>query len=327
MCGLETLGIYKQISFRKNHKAASVYLMGYYGNIQLIETSELMAEKLGVKNCNTTYLRHKKFHVMNGYSYLFACDAKNQNSNGTISLEKEELQKMSEVFSDAYSMPVYSINCLGELIRYNNAREAQEQLGLTRIYTHGTRNSSKNLYFIPANDIEIRDENAQIVFDKNGRPKIDYSKLDKFIESMPESGNFPVFVVDFSGKATYVESLDHITCVSKNTLLKCIKEERPMQNGYLILKARLYVKRNDAHLAQRDENGDLIADEEKIRKTAKEKFNKGRVSVVKLTNLQTNETIEFYSTGEAARFLGVTKQAINYSNKHKVPCRGHRVIY
>ena len=324
---LDCLAAYNQVSFLG--KLKPVYAMDYYGNLQRFSCIKDMKTALSAQY-NETTVKGESHNTSKGNVISLASRLEIIKEDGEIELDKSQLKQMTEVFSYGQNVPLYLINPLGEIKRFETSAQAKEAIGVDGLYTHGSRNSKEGCFFIPANDIEVRDENGKIIFNESGKPLVDYQKLDEFIETMPDSKEYPIFLLYRDGHVVFANSIDD-ACNKKGykreVLLKSVRTGKPTKNGILVLKAKTYIKRNADNSAFRDEIGCCVADEEKIQKVLNEKFKNNKGFVVKLFDLNTGETLVFNSVTEVAKHLGVSKQAVNYANKYGKTCKGWKVIY
>ncbi len=157
----------------------SVYAVNPDGTYQKYHTQKEAADALGIRRTKISQCVNGISTMASGRGFVKASDVETFKE-GKLSVNREFLKKIALEISTPRVKAVYLFNQKGDCVRYNGAREAAENTGLS--YTTvkeclaGNRDSSKGYRFIYADKFEHRDENGQI--------SVDYGKLDKISEEI-----------------------------------------------------------------------------------------------------------------------------------------------
>ena len=319
---LECLAVYNQISFKS--KPMPLYAMDYYGRTKRFDSIVQASEMLGCSQAHIIKVLKGELHLANGLALGYASDLENEDK----SLNEAKLKELSKKFSSGLNLPIYMVDYSGKVTRFKNSAQAKEELGIEQIYTNGEKKSSNGLFFINANELDLRRDNGRVILDIFGKPEINYKKLYKILIEMSGRSSMPVYLIDKNKKAIRLnspkEAMQQFN-ISSEQIGKCLRGEILHTKGYVIVNAFDIELRDEKCQIITDKNGTPLLDEQKVADYALLLDIKRKQPVV-LKNIQTGEIIELESKKKAAEFFGITRQRLDSVLKTKTEYKGYYII-
>lgn len=319
---LECLAVYNQISFK--NKPMPLYAMDYYGRTKRFDSIVQASEMLGCSQAHIIKVLKGELHLANGLALSYASDLENKDK----SLNEAKLKELSKKFSSGLNLPIYMVDYSGKVTRFKNSAQAKEELGIEQIYTNGEKKSSNGLFFINANELDLRRDNGKVILDIFGNPEIDYKKLYKILIEMSGRPSKPLYLIDKNKNAVRFNSAKEITQkvgISSGDISKCLNGDILHVKGYVIVNAFDIELRDEKCRIMTDKKGAPLIDKQKVADYAT-LLDVKRKQAVSFKNIETGEVLEFESKMKAAEFFGITRQRLDSVLKTKTEFKGYYIL-
>ena len=113
------------------------------------------------------------------------------------------LKRILNNFSYASKRPIYAIDFYGNIQRFENKGDASEKLGISDATIYNILNDSTragDYIFVRAADVEKRDENFRLLYEDEGKPKIDIEAINQArTVFLCLSKKYPIVTIDVDG--------------------------------------------------------------------------------------------------------------------------------
>lgn len=220
-----------------------IYAIDYEGNIQYFNNRQEASNKLGIAKSRITDSIYDK-QVACGYIFINANQLEIDNYEGEKILDLDKIQELTNMFSSANSMPVCTIDLLGNVKRFLNPKDMQSKTKIPQDRISDILNRSnhcfetKGLLIVRENDILARDEYGKIKKDSAGNYLYNLETIAKLMKAFTEGKIKPVIARDIKTEETLIfksatEAARYL-CVSKQAVDACLKNISHTCSGYTI---------------------------------------------------------------------------------------------
>lgn len=256
---LKNAGNYNLFFKRRNPKP--IYSIDYDGNYEKFESVQAAINK---HSTVVSRILGGEICASNNKTYVYA--DRIESPDGKI--DSNAVWKSLLAFREANSQPIYSVDCFGNIKRYNNVKEASISLGIADSNISRVLNqinvTIRGYAFISAFDVEMRDKNGKLLKDENNKLIIDIEAINKVRENFLKSGkNFSIARIDKDGNVAIFKNIKEASENSANNY--AVKQS-------LAEKTYAYVRLSDVVLLDKfgdvvyDENNDFAIDYGKVEK-------------------------------------------------------------
>lgn len=311
----ECIKIYNP-AFCAYHKPQPIYAFSRDNAILKFQSKTDAMTTLGINYCSLAKCLEGTCHEANGYSFAYAKDVEIKNEDGTIELDEKVIKKIREGFSNSKKTPVYALFLDGSTKRFDSLTIASQELEIpVRSISKtalGYGHTANGCVFVNADEIEIRDDKGALVYDKKGQPLLNMEVKKAMLEKFSKAYRGPVCSIDCFGRIERFQDEEEAFSDfgTKVRIARDVGEKPRVFSKRIFVQENVIISRDKQGHAKYDKNGNYIYDVSKINKLL-EAFEDVKIRPIKARNIITNEVIEFESTTQAAKALGLTKQAIN----------------
>ena len=304
-------------------KQEPVYCVNRDGTVVKFESKIAASQFLNLPYSSVASSLKGRLHETKGYCFLSAKDVEIVQEDGTTKVDEAVLKKARESFEKAKTMPVYALDYDGNLTRYDSQTAASKDLeisisSISKCVLKDSHSAGRYI-FIPASELEIRNNAGILIQDKKGRPILDSEKIRQELQRFSKAYRGAICLIDYLGNIQVFETEQQaakkgfsLAKVSRN-----MSGDTMLEGKYLVVKENDILQRDEMGKTIFDENGDYIYDIAKINKYL-QAFETTKIKPVKAKNIATKEVITFESSAQAAEVLGVSKQAIGGCLKGKI---------
>ena len=135
-------------------------------------------------------------------------NAKNVNIKGSDKPDIKIINNLAKTIKPKNSGDIYAIDAEGVCTPYANTKEASAALSISTTTINKCLNRddkqvvSKGNYFIRANDIGMKDEDGNTIFDKNGEPVLNPDVISKAKDEIEKKA---LYLIKANGEYTKIK--------------------------------------------------------------------------------------------------------------------------
>lgn len=230
-----------------NAKTTPVYALSMDGSVQRFDSLAVASDELEISVSTISKSLLKSGHTAGKYVFVSANDLELRdekgaviyNDNGQPVLNNEVKKAELERFSHAYRGPVCSIDCFGNIRRYEDENEAFNYSS-NKVATLRDVNEKGKVYlgqiYVQENVIISRDEQGYARYDKDGNYIYDISKINKILEAFEDVKIKPVKAIDIiTGEVIEFKSSTEAACIlniKKQAIHAVLKGKNKTASGY-----------------------------------------------------------------------------------------------
>ena len=181
-----------------------VYVIDYDGTYEKFPSANAAKRELGI---SLPSIIQKKSKATGSKTVAYANEIENKDGEVDIGKIKKAILK----FNDASSQPIYAISFDCKTKKFNNIKEAAQNLSLQR--NEISRSLLEDRYvthgyiFTKAFNLELRDKEGKLLRDKNGNPLLDIDKLNHLKEIfLYTDGKVPLLEISKDGSLKIFQS-------------------------------------------------------------------------------------------------------------------------
>lgn len=274
-----------------------VYAIDKDGNAKKYEKRKDIENELNIDGSSISHCLNGKGKRVGDYTFVPARDIEEQNSDGSVDLKADVLQKAV----DRFRTHIYAIDSEGKIIRFNSRKEAEEQLNMDGAsITHclnGKVNRVGNYTFLRGTELEKKDENGNYLLDEKQVSEA-IKRFKKAVYAFSRDGNLKKFISPKFAEKEY--------SLTPHSVGDCLKNGAKITtHGYSFAKA------SDVEMF--DDDGNMTLNEKIIDKKISDAKHKKIYAIDKDGNY-----LVFNSRKEASETLGVDATSITGCLKGKV---------
>ncbi len=218
-------------------------------------------------------------------------NAKNVNIKGSDKPDIKIINNLAKTIKPKNSGDIYAIDAEGVCTPYANTKEASAALSISTTTINKCLNRddkqvvSKGNYFIRANDIGMKDEDGNTIFDKNGEPVLNPDVISKAKDEIEKKA---LYLIKANGEYTKIKYFHE--GLGNGLMYDIDSKKLSATNNHYYIMAR-YIDKKDA-------KGNYVLDKEEYDKWLEHK----RLSAIYAPDREGNYT-RFNNSRIAAKIL------------------------
>ncbi|MBQ8847461.1 MAG: hypothetical protein IJ003_00785 [Candidatus Gastranaerophilales bacterium] len=309
-----------------------VYAISQDNKIKRFETINSASRELNIPTASISKCLSGRFKKVGNYTFLTAQQLENQDDKSNVTLDDSSLKVARDKFYTGKELPVYAIDIDGTVRRFDSVAQAAKKLevSLRSIYPtlSGRGHLSGDYVFVPASKIELRDEKTgAILYGKNRKPFLDSKVINCALNEFSNAKNAPICKIDCFGKVQRLDNSSRNNSAFRNSrIIRSLDDEIKISGKNIFVAENVIIARTSEGKAIYDDYGNFLYDAEKINAIL-EAFKNAKVKPVIAIDTSTGEISRYESISEAARKLGVSRQAADYALNYHKRVAGHKIEY
>lgn len=311
-----------------------VYAMGKDFKLIYFDSAQRASLILGVNDSAIASVLKGRNHLAGDYAFAYASELEIENKDGKKELSPDAVERLKENFKNAKTVPTYILDYDGNLTRCDTqtlaARALKTTLKVVNKAACGYAYVAKNHIVIPADEIELKDDNGDTMLGFNSKPLLNYEKVRLELAKFSNTQFAPVCTVDYLGniqrfnnKQELIDEKD----VSLGTVSSCLNSGKPTRDKIIVYENDILF-RDEFGKTRKDINGNYIYDLSKINKRL-QVFADSKLKPIRVKDVKGDKIHYYYfDHGQhAAEQLGITKQMVSRCLKQERPWNGYYFEY
>ncbi len=282
----------------KDNKKESIYAFRYDGSYKKYKSRNEVSEVLGVKSSKIKYTE-KNVKDLNGYIFIPAKNVEEKDEDGNISLNKSKVESiLNEAFTKR-KKPIYVISEDGNYKTFANQQEAGEYLGVSyqsiNYAIGGDLKTVSGKVVAGAGKVETRLEGGKVI--------VDSDKIEKLLTERIPKRKAAIYALKINGEyqrfASTVEASETLG-ISEKSIGEVLRKGAKTTGKYIFVYAN--------EVEQKDKDGDIILDKNKMEKIIEKSLRIGNKPVYTIDS--SGNYTKYPSVFIAADELGICAQTI-----------------
>ena len=189
-------------------------------------------------------------------------------------------------------------------------------------YIHASKEVAKL-----ASELEGDEKTGAILYGKNRKPFLDSKVINCALNEFSYAKNAPICKIDCFGKVQRLDNSSRNNSAFRNSrIIRSLDDEIKISGKNIFVAENVIIARTSEGKAIYDDYGNFLYDAEKINAIL-EAFKNAKVKPVIAIDTSTGEISRYESISEAARKLGVSRQAADYALNYHKRVAGHKIEY
>lgn len=309
-----------------------VYAMDKDFNLIYFNSAQRASLVLGVNDsCIASVLKGRN-HLAGDYAFAYASELEIEDKDGKKELSPDAVERLKENFKNAKTVPTYVLDYDGNLTRYDTqtlaARALETTLKVVNKAACGYAYVANNHIVIPADEIEIKDENDDVILGADSKPILNYEKIQKELAKFSNTQSTHVCTIDYLGNVQRFENKQELVDkkgYTLSTISTCLSNAKPTQNKIIVCENDI-LERDEFGRTKKDINGNYLYSLTEINKRL-QVFADCKVRPIRVKDVRTGRIYYFDSGQQAGEKLGITKQYVSKCLKQGCPWNGYYFTY